>query len=184
MERKLYKDQGKLIDAVHYSQIDIVKQYMPSVNLTWDPNAIFYFACKGKCLEIVQLLLPFCDANINDGEPLQSAAYRGQFDIVKYMLPHCDATLMRSQALQLSILHKKPDIFELLYPHSDCVVALEDVNKIIAKNKMDTQPQSKECLVLRDRLAEIVAAQLQKECLIDAVDAVQKQQNPSRCRKI
>lgn len=184
MENKLYSDQGKLIDAVHYGKIDLVKQYIPSVNSTWEPNTIFHFACQGRCLEIVQLLLPFCDANINGGQPLQLAVRRGNFDIVKHMLPHCDATLMRSEALQLSILHKKPDIFELLYPYSDCVVALEDVNKIIATHKMHTQLQSRNCLVLRDRLADIVAVQLQKECLIESVAAVQKPQNPSRCRKI
>lgn len=180
MINPLYSDQGKLIDAVHYSKIDLVKQYMPNVNSTWDPNAIFYFACQGRCVEIVQLLLPFCDANINNGEPLQLAVRRGNFDVVKYMLPHCDATLMRSEALQLSILHKQPDIFELLYPYSDCVVALEDVNKIIGSHRM----YDPNCLVLRDRLAEIVAVQLQKECLIEAVATVPKPENPRSSRKI
>lgn len=41
-----------------------------------------------------------------------------------------------------------------------------------------------ECLALRDRLADIVAVQLQKECLLDAVGTVQKPQNPYSRNKI
>lgn len=147
--------------AVHSNNIDIVTQHLPNIHVTWEPNEIFCYACQKGRLEIVQLLLPFSHTNMDHGQPLRLATGQGHYDVVQYILPYCDATLMRSDALQMSVFNGETKLFELLYPHSDCVVALEEVNDYISSIDVD----GTECFVLRDRLAEIVAAQLQNEVL-------------------
>lgn len=167
--------------AVHSNNIDIVTQHLPDIHVTWEPDEIFCYACQKGRLEIVQLLLPFSHTNMDHGQPLRLATGQGHYDVVQYILPYCDATLMRSDALQMSVLNGETKLFELLYPHSDCVVALEEINTYDLSLDVD---ESSNCWVLRDRLAEIVAAQLQKECLNDAVATVSQQQNVHSARKI
>lgn len=172
--------QHEMMTAVHQKNITAVQQHLDTINVTWEPNEIFCYACQKGQIDIVRLLLPFSDTNMDHGQPLRLATGQGHYDIVQYILPHCDATLMRSDALQLSVLSGEAQIFELLYPHSDCVVALQDLNE----SGEFLEIHGAECLALRDRLAEIVAVQLQKECLLDAVGTIQKPQNPYSCKKI
>jgi hypothetical protein len=180
MKNPLHTQQHTMMMAVHSNNIDIVKQHLPNIHVTWEPDEIFCYACQKGRLEIVQLLLPLSHTNMDHGLPLRLATGQGHYDVVQYILPYCDATLMRSDALQMSVFNGETKIFELLYPHSDCVVALEEVNDYLSSIDVD----GTQCFVLRDRLAEIVAAQLQKECLNDAVATVSQQQNVHSARKI
>ncbi len=180
MINPLHTEAHTMMTAVHSNRIDVVKQHLPNVHSTWEPNEVFCYACQKGRLEIVQLLLPFSDTNTKDGQPLRLATGQGHYEVVKYILPHCDATLMRSDALQLSVVSGEPELFELLYPYSDCAAALEELNDSIQSLEI----YGEECLTLRDRLAEIVASQKQNTVLTSVVQQDKTIKHTHKERKI
>lgn len=116
-----------LLSAVNSNDVDAVRNMLKHIQTTWSPDDVLCFACQKGCLEIVELLIGLANPNVHDGRPLQMAVGYGHYDVVEFLLPHCDATLLRSEALQMSVLNADEVMFDMLHPHSDCAVALVEI---------------------------------------------------------
>ena len=116
-----------LIQMIIYKNIDMVKLLLDYCDPTAQESYYLNLAAMSGDTDIVQLLIPVSNPKENSSRALRVAVEHGHIDTVKLLIPVSDPTAQESLALFKAVEKKHRDIINLLIPVSDYKIVLNNM---------------------------------------------------------
>lgn len=161
-----------LLQMIINKNIDMVKLLLDYCDTTAQESYYLNLAANYGHTDIVQLLIPVSHPKENSSRTLRVAAEQGHIDTVKLLIPVSDPTAQESWALFKAVENKHRDIINLLIPVSDYKIVLNNMTK-----------QNRDISIF-EQCIEDYESSILKNHLISELDGIDNNPNKSVKRKI